>query len=344
MSEEENKQEELELDVAAEEEEEEEDHEGKGYDDLFNATYGDKTVDEDSGEDEDPEDKTDDGEASEGTVSEDEGDGDEPSQPYKQADDPYAWIEDLPEEQRAKAELLKHAAESDKGRVSAYNRRLSQLQQEVDRLRVRPSKTAGQEDQDSSGESAAAPELPEEFKQLKEDFPEFAEAVDAIRKYDRTAFDKIVADRLQPLEEARAVDRRKSFVDQVSDGAEEIFDTKETGIDWRDITKSENFLSWLEQQPRSVQIAAATPDAKEALNVLVRYEDDYQRSITSNEDTTTTQDQEEQPTKPNKADEIKHKRTQRKKSGVSSGSKPAPGDGGSGGGGDYEAEFNATWG
>jgi hypothetical protein len=150
----------------------------------------------------------------------------------------------------------------------------------------------------------------------------------------------MVADRLQPIEDERTTQARKVFDSEVSNGAEEIFDTTKTGVDWHDVVTSNNFGSWLSQQPVSVQRAATVRDSSEALNVLRRYEDDYQRSVQAKTDVETKKTQEEQTTK---ADNIKKTRTQRQAAGVAPGSKPSP-SAGNEGGGDYEAEFNARWG
>ena len=251
--------------------------------------------------------------------------------------DPYSWIDELPEELKAKAETLKHTAESDQGRVSAYNRRLQSLQYEMDRMK-----------QDASSRPAPAAEvitpvsdeMPESFKQLKEDFPEFADAVDDVRKYDREQFDKIVADRLQPIEDERTQNARDNFISEVSDGAEEIFNTSETGLTWQDVTKSNNFLTWLDQQPPSVRAAAGVRDSQEALYVLERYEDDYQKSVKAQVDTKAEDDKQDEASK---ADKIKQDRAAKLEAGVAPGSKPAPGESG-GEGGDYDAQFDAMWG
>lgn len=325
--------------VAVEEENE------SSYYDLFEAEWGSRQ-ETDAPESTEPEEEeadpetTDDDDAG-STPQEEESHEEESPEPAPDSDDPYAWINNLPDDVRDRAAALKHRADSDQGRVAAMNRRVQDLQDEMDRIRARASRPAEQDSDDEP--SSAAAELPEKFKQLKEDFPEFAEAVDAIREYDRQMWNQELNAKLQPFEQERATQSRQAFQSAVTEAAEEIFNTQETGVHWQDIVNGEDFRAWLSEQPNSIKTAAKTPDPREAIYVLQRYEDDYQAAIaeqnSSNEQAPV---QQEEPTT-SKADAVKARRLQKKQTGVTVGSKPIISDPNNEGG-DYYAEFDRRWG
>lgn len=311
------------------------------YEAEFDAQYADdnspeepaKPIEDDSLESDDSEDE----------AGEQGSEQDEPAASDDKPDevnDEYSWIDSLPDEVKDEAERLKHSAESDRGRISAYNRQLRDLREELDRMKSRPAAPPA-----ATAATATAPavhELPEKFKQLKEDFPEFAEAVDSLREYDRIEFEKQLEAKLQPLEQGRVRQQQHDFNSAVDEAAQEIFNTNETGTDWRDIVQGEDFTAWLRMQPRSVQEAATKPDASEAINVLTRYESDYQAAI-ANLEREKTKDVSEKNNQSNEADKLKAERAKRKKRSVAPGSKPIISDPNAEGG-DYEAEFNARWG
>lgn len=264
-----------------------------------------------------------------------------PSTPSpKSTSDPYQWIDSLPEEVREQARQLKHAAASQQGRAAAFQRRAEELQQELDRARTapRPAPTADR----AKASDPAAPELPSKFKQLKEDFPEFAEAVEEIRALDRQQYQKQLEERLTPLNEITARTKKAEFDSAVNEAAAEIFNTIETGVYWKDIVVGEDFRAWLALQPKSIQTAAGVPDPTEAVYVLRRYEEDYQNALKQLQSEATPATPASQ--KSTQADKVKEKRAQRMQKSVAPGSKPAAADPKHGGGGDYDAEFDAMWG
>lgn len=263
------------------------------------------------------------------------------TEPAADPDDPYSWIDSLPEEVKEQAAALKHRALSDQGRVAAYNRRLNDLQAEVDRMNSRQTPaTAAKANEPES----AAPELPEKFKQLKEDFPEFADAVEEIRQYDREVFRNELDEKLKPLEQVRADTKKTAFKAAVSEAASEIFNTEETGVYWEDVVRDEDFSAWLQEQPQSVQNAAQVPDPNEAIYVLRQYERDYQEAIAAIEaESQQSQPATNQAPAPARADKVKSKRQQRQRTSVTPGSKPIISDPNNEGG-DYESEFDRQWG
>jgi hypothetical protein len=240
----------------------------QSYDDMFAEQWGEEkpsqededdpeTTQEEESTEEDAEAETPEADDAGGDSTEAESQSKEPESATK-SDDPYNWINELPDEVKAQAEALKHSALSDQGRVAAYNRRIADLQADLDRMSTRQS--AQQQSQKPEGEAPASAELPEKFKQLKEDFPEFADAVEEIRELDRQRFQQEIDQRLQPLNQQQAKQAKAEFNSAVDREAEKIFNTQETGVHWQDIVAGEDFRAWLDSQPRSVQVAARTPD------------------------------------------------------------------------------------
>ncbi len=294
---------------------------------------------EDSADDHDdePEDSDDDDEVDDDPA--------ETRQSKSRSNDPYAWIEELPEEVKQQAEALRHSATSHQGRAVAFQRRLGELQQELDELRTsRERKPADQKSGSKSVASdSAAPELPEEWKKLQEDFPEFAAAVESLRKIDREQYEAKLTEVLSPIEKQRVAQQREVFDNKVTEGSKAIFTE---GDDWHEIVTGDDFLAWLEMQPKSMRQAARTPDPDEALYVLRRYKQDYDEAVAhilqeeglSPDDKTT-----KASAKPNKADEVKSRRSKRKKESVAPESKPVSTTS-ERVSGDHEALFNSMWG
>lgn len=257
----------------------------------------------------------------------------------------FAWIDELPEEVRAEAIRLRNEAKAHQGRAATFQNRASNLQYELDRMKSRSAQTAAQSPDKSLASASAAQELPKEWKQLQEDFPEFASAVEAIRESDRLAFQQQLQEKIEPLENMSRAQDRQRFTNEVSAAAAEIFDTENTGVFWTDVVASDDFRAWLDMQPPSVQQAAVTPDTRDAIYVLQRYEKDYQEAVArmygqSEQGTDAGNSPKDQPSK---ADEVRAKRQKQKAASVAPGSKPAPSES-SNVSGDYEAQFNAMWG
>ena len=326
--------------------------ENLSYDDEFEALWGEGLVsDQDDDEEDLPTSNEEDEPDAEPAEAEEEDDTEveqeaEPSprkpKPAKAEEDPYSWIDSLPEEARNKATLMRNQALSHQGRATAFQRRVEELQQELRRLeKARAEEPA---DRKPKGTESAAPEMPEKFKQLKEDFPEFAEALEEIQTTERERYEQLLQRRLEPLEVERAQKERSQFEEAVSRAAEEIFHTNETGVHWKDVVNGQDFAAWLHMQPKSVRQAASIPDPAEAIYVLRRYEEDYQREV---ERLGLNQPPQAENTGPSeevtRAEQLKRERAERKRKSTAPGSRPAETDKESEGF-DYYAEFDRQWG
>ena len=320
--------------------EEAQDEQGLSYDEEWEAQWG---ASEEASSDPAP-DEDDDSGAEDGADVDGKDDSTQASETTStstplvapQSDDPFGWIKALPEEVREQAEQLRHSALSDQGRVAAYNKQLAQLRQELDAAKQAAARPAAPAEQKPS--VSAAPELSEKFKQLKEDFPEFAEAVEEIREIDRLRYEARLTEALSPIEQMKIAQQRADFDETVTTGVKDFLpDAPEW--DWRVITKEADFHAWLKLQPQSMNTAARSSDPQEALNVLRRYKQDYDAAVAEMQftpDTTTNASTQ-------KADDVKQRRTKLKNSSVVPGSKPVPTDPNAIEG-DYDAMFNARWG
>lgn len=302
------------------------------YDDEFNAIWGTGSAKEVEAE-EGPE-EVEDVEDEVPEPSEDPAPSPAPAAPT----DPYAWISALPEEVRKQAESLRHSAESHQGRAVAFQRRLQDAQEQLDKYsrQVPPAEEKG-----GKPDEPAAPEPPE-WAKLKEDFPEFAEAVDAIRAQDRQRHEALIKEALSPIEQERHQRALREFQDNVTRGARNLFaadDAEFTWSDVKDVVDSDDFRAWLDMQPPPIQAAASTPNADSALYVLKQYHRDYHDAVA------LMQDQEATPSNPptSKADKVRQSRQKRlNKSNVPP---PKAADHNPDEvAGDYEAMFNARWG
>ena len=318
------------------------------YDDAFDALWGkdEPAVDEHS------EPSSSDDDAEEEEVQEEEG-SDEGQEAPKDASpatppvaatpaDPYAWINSLPEEVQEQAKALRNQANSHHGRATAFQRRVNELTDELRRLEA--AREAAPADRTPKAPESAAPEQLKKLERLKEDFPEFAEALEEVVTHERKEVERRVSESLKPLEDERARKRAADFLSAVDEGAAKIFNTQETGLHWKAVVDGDDFRAWLQMQPKSVQQAARLPDATEAITVLRRYEDDYQRAV--REMGLDQQGKESPPAvseEVSRAEELKRKRKTRQETSTAPGSRPAAG-GRDSHGGDYEEEFNARWG
>lgn len=332
--------EEIEQEASSEEE--------QSYDDAFDAQWGKESPgkaapSEPSSSDEEEEDEEQLAEEEEGSGQDDHKDEPELAQPVTPAAsaDPYAWINSLPEEVQEQAKALRNQANSHQGRATAFQRRVNELTDELRRLEN--ARAEAPADQARQAPESAAPEQLKKLERLKEDFPEFAEALQEVISVERKEVERRLKESFKPLEEERARKRSEEFNRVVEEEAAKIFHTNETGLHWKAVVEGDDFRAWLDMQPKSVQQAARTPDANEAVFVLRRYEDDYQRAV--KEMGLDNQGKESQGTvseEVSRAEELKRKRKQRQATSTAPGSKPAEG-GRDSHGGDYEAEFNSMW-
>jgi hypothetical protein len=307
----------------------------KSHEDAFDELWGSKKEDLEDDIEEDDEVDDDSGEEPE---LEKEPRQDKPKEAAPAPDDPYAWIESLPEEQRDMARQLKHEALSDRGRVSALSRKVNDISRELEQKAARSKVESAGEDSDA----ATAPKPSEALRRLQEEYPELGKELSEVLLEERKTLKEEFSKQLTPLQERQTADALASERNRLDQEAAEIFNTKETGTHWQDVVKSEDFSAWLNMQPRFVQDAAKTSNsAQDGIEILRMYEEDYQAELAKLEKPEKSASGGEDATK--RGDKVKARRQQRQATTVSPASKPAGTDT-DGLAGDHEAMFNAMWG
>jgi hypothetical protein len=188
-------------------------------------------------------------------------------------DDPYAWIDNLPEDVREQAKALRHKFVSTNGRISAYQSRLDAAESEVAALRsvtrVRKKKA------DTGTNPTEEKELSPKLKEFAEKYPQLAETLQELIAAERAEVEGVIDERLTPLTEERAVEQAKSARQALADGASEIFDTPNTGVHYKDVINSElyknDFLAAQSEEYR--QMARTTSDPETALMIMRQFMD-----------------------------------------------------------------------
>ena len=192
---------------------------------------------------------------------------------------------------------------SNEGRVSALQRKITELEQQV--------KTA-------SVQRTSPPEntevTQEEWAKFEQEYPEIAMAINTRITGMERALQRDVAGQIgqavQPLQNAEQ-ERYKS--NQVA-----ALEAAHPG--WVDVVRSEEFNGWLQRQPLAVQQLMESEDASEASYLL----DTYKHSQPQKQETETVT-QSETPSQESKVDEIKAQREKKLKESQGPASRPTAG-------------------
>lgn len=199
----------------------------------------------------------------------------EEAAPSEEPEDPLA---SLPEAVRAKlaqidelatanAQLLHHVKTAE-GRVAA-------MQREFQQARVAQQQVAPQE-APSQGQIANAAKNPEKWEQLKEDFPEWAGAME-----------EYVASKLGSVQPQQGLDPQQvaAFVQQQVDQtkAEMRQAIEEARVDgkyenWKDTVNTLEFTQWFTVQSPEIRSLANSDSARDAIRMLDLFHDTKKRS------------------------------------------------------------------
>ena len=181
--------------------------------------------------------------------------------PQEQAADPLAG---LPEEvklalgkitqlEQANAQLLHHVKTAE-GRVAAMQREFQQGRQAATSVDAAPSQ----------GQMAAAAKNPEKWEQLKQDFPEWAGAME-----------EYVGSKLSGMQSGVQPDQVMEYVQQQLAVEREnmkiaIEEARVEGRyeNWRDTVNTPEFAQWFAIQPAEVKALADSSAAKDAIKML----------------------------------------------------------------------------
>ena len=201
-----------------------------------------------------------------GTVPETPQDIIEPQTAAPATEQPVDPLADLPEPVRqalakiteletANAQLLHHVKTAE-GRVAAMQREFQQARQ--------ATATVGANDAPSQGQVAAAAKNPEKWEQLKQDFPEWA-----------SAMEEYVGSKLNGMSSGVQATQVVDYVQQQLAGEREnlraaIEEAKVEGKyeNWRDTINTPDFAQWFAIQPAEVKALADSPNGRDAIKML----------------------------------------------------------------------------
>jgi len=178
----------------------------------------------------------------------DDAQGDDPDEPDAEEDSPEDPVAAL---EAAKAEIqeLQHRANSNAGRIAAYQRQIATLSA------PKPEKAEEEE---------KGPEDPD-LVAFREEYPEVAGPMDKLRQRD--------AEKIASLERQISALTEDQAARAVA--SQEDFLTRQHG-DWLDVVGSEDFMEWVSKQPKFIHDAALRNgerivDGEEAATVVSLY-------------------------------------------------------------------------
>ena len=187
-------------------------------------------------------------------------------------DDPYAWINDLPQEAQKRAKELQHSATSDAGRVAALQRRADAAEARLQAVKSAQTKRRSEAPADGSAPKEDRPLSPK-LKEFVESYPQLAESVQEMVRQDRAELEEMIDQRLSPINEEAEFRKISEARNRLEEGAAKIFDTAHSHIHYSDVLKSDLYTeTFLKSQPQEFQqMAMTTQDPDTALWVLQQF-------------------------------------------------------------------------
>lgn len=186
----------------------------------------------------------------EGAPVEDEAPDEEAPEPDEDAPRATA-AEDVAAVTRERDEL-RHKLLSGDGRVSALQRKINDLQGRLQQ----------------AGPTGPSEEDAEEVRQLKEDYPDIANAVQ--RMLDG-GYARIRAELQQEVEPIRQDNEQRAARELTQAQYQAMDQVSQAHADWREVSLSEPFLNWVAGQPVGLQHMYTSPDPRDAIFVLDQY-------------------------------------------------------------------------
>lgn len=169
-----------------------------------------------------------------------------------------AALAEINQLKQANAQLLHHVKTAE-GRVAAMQREFQQAR--AAQQSVAPN------DAPTQGQMAAAAKNPEKWEQLKQDFPEWA-----------SAMEEYVGSKLSGIQPTQPLVQPEQVIDYVQrqlagERAQMRKAIEEARIEgryenWRDLINTTEFAQWFTVQPADVRALADSPMAKDAIRML----------------------------------------------------------------------------
>lgn len=190
-------------------------------------------------------------------------------------EDPLAGLPDVVKEKLAQIDQLAQANAQLLHHVKTAEGRVAAMQREFQQARA-AQQTVAPEQAPTQGQMAAAAKNPEKWEQLKQDFPEWAGAME-----------EYVAAKLGSVQQAPSLDPQAvaQFVHQQvaqtkAEMARAIEEARIEGKydDWKQTVNSMEFAQWFTVQPPEVRALAESPSARDAIRMLDMFQDAKKRS------------------------------------------------------------------
>lgn len=196
----------------------------------------------------------------------------EPEQP----EDPLAGLPDVVRAKLAQIDQLAEANAQLLHHVKTAEGRVAAMQREFQQARMAQQNVAPQ-DAPSQGQIANAAKNPEKWEQLKQDFPEWAGAME---EYVASQLGSVQpnANMLSPEQVAgyvqQQVEQTKAEMKQALEEArvEGKYDN------WKELVNTTDFVQWFTAQPAEVRALADSSSARDAILMLDMFHDTKRRS------------------------------------------------------------------
>ena len=167
---------------------------------------------------------------------------------------------------------LKHSEASQRGRVGAYQRQISELQQQLQQRQQHTQHADGREKSDDERRDEVAQEMgSDDWKSFEEDFPDMARAI-------KGQFNTLLAqERQEKARMMQEIAEMRSAVQPIQQQAHEQQLQSEYArlesrhSDWRDVVNAPEFQSWLQNQNPAIQQLAGSESADDASALLDFY-------------------------------------------------------------------------
>lgn len=185
--------------------------------------------------------------------------------------DPYEGMDDVVkaryQELEANNDKLTHQLKSDAGRVSAFQRQVNQLQNQISE--IREGSTAGDQPTENQIKDAMMGG-DDEWEKFAEDYPAVASAIDKRFESGGSALQTAVDNVLTPVKETITkidTEAGQTAAQKRIDAVAEEFPT------WTEAVETPEFKLWLDNQPPGVQGLAFSDDTRDASSLIGMYDD-----------------------------------------------------------------------
>lgn len=164
---------------------------------------------------------------------------------------------DAPKSLEEELEYYKHGFETNRGRVSAYQKKINELETKLKEKSNHADSAKDGNDADPGSNPEGSGMSDEQWNEFAEDYPELASALEK-RLAD---FDQALNARLGEIEHKVTPLEEKAHEEYVNSQLA-VLETKHP--DWQQVTSSEEFSKWITEQPEAVRELGNSLDAHDA--------------------------------------------------------------------------------